>query len=156
MFQMPPPPLPLPASWVDRIFAKLALAYGAEVARKWEGLNMDDVKSDWAQELGGLSGESIAHALQHLPPDRPLTAMAFRALSLGAPLPKVAKLPAPVADPAVMRKALGSIERAPGFDPKSWAHRLKAREERGDRLTQFQRQEWREALADRQPAEAGA
>ncbi len=38
----------------------------------------------------------------------------------------------------------------------SWAHRLKAREERGDRLTQFQRQEWREALADRQPAEAGA
>ncbi len=140
------PPPPLPSAWVDRIFAKLTVAYGAEFLRRWEGLDMAVVKAEWGVELGGVSGEAIAHALQHLPQDRSPTVMAFRALARSAPLPSAAALPAPASNPEVMREALRGVRTAPDIDARRWARGLRAREAAGDRLTRYQRAAWREAL----------
>ena len=40
---------------------------------------------------------------------------------------------------------------APNSNPKAWAYALKAREQRGDRLSLLQRKAWREAIEPRDP-----
>jgi hypothetical protein len=55
-------------------------------------------------------------------------------------------LPAPKADPAVVKAVMGAFKRAEGADQKAWAIKLKEREESGERLGRVQRQFWREAL----------
>ena len=46
--------MPLPPAWLDRLFAKLTVAYGAEFLRKWEGVPIEDVKAEWADVLDGF------------------------------------------------------------------------------------------------------
>jgi hypothetical protein len=47
---------PLPSEWVDRLFSRIAVRYGADWLRMWEGLDMAAVKADWAETLAGLAG----------------------------------------------------------------------------------------------------
>ncbi len=77
----------LPDSWVDSLFARLAVRYGSAWAAKWEGLDMAAVRADWASELAVFAGwpEAIAYGLQHLPIDRPPTVTQFCALCRAAP-----------------------------------------------------------------------
>lgn len=79
----------LPLPWVDRIFEKLTLVYGSEFVNRWKsiGVPIEKVKEDWALELAGFHDQpdSIAHALQHLPPDRAPTALQFRDMCRKAP-----------------------------------------------------------------------
>ncbi len=86
----------LPAGWVDSLFARLQVRYGSAWTRMWEGVDLNAVKADWAEELAGLANapESIKHALAHLPIDRPPNVGQFRALCIAAPSKFVA-LPAP-------------------------------------------------------------
>lgn len=140
----------LPALWVDRLFAKLAVRYGVAFTRQYEGLDIAAVKEDWADVLAGFDGESIAYALRYLPAEKPPTAMQFRDLCRRAPRREDPALPAPKTEPSpeVMAKVKDvGKPRAEAFDPKGWAKRLKAREEAGDRLTKAQREMWRTALA---------
>ena len=69
---------------------------------------MADVKTDWAEVLGGFTQnlEAIAWALQHLPADRAPTALQFRELCLQAPRPALKALPEPKADPAVVDRVM--------------------------------------------------
>ena len=139
---------PLSSAWVDSLFARLAVRYGVDWVRKWEGVPMDAVKADWATELSGMSGESIKYALENLPQDRPpSTAAAFRALSANRPQYVQPQLAAPKADDAVVAsavaKALGPKNDA---DPKAWAWELRRKEMACVRLTPAQRSMWREAL----------
>ncbi len=87
----------LQTALVDMIFTKMTLVYGRDFLGRWEGLNLADVKTDWAHELGGFEPhpEAIAYALQNLTPGKPPTVLEFRAIALKAPLPQWQELPAP-------------------------------------------------------------
>lgn len=45
---------PLPAKWVDRIFAKLTLTDGRQFTDQYRNLDTDAVKTNWALELAGF------------------------------------------------------------------------------------------------------
>ena len=130
----------LPIAWVDRIFSKLTLAYGNQFLARWQGLDLDAVKCDWATELSGFENHptAIAFALQSLDPDKPPTVLMFRAIARRAPAVELPALPAPKADPqrvADELAKLGHIRDKVSSEltgMKDWAHRLKARHEAGD------------------------
>lgn len=132
-------PTALPVSWVERIFAKLTLAYGRDFLSRWEGVDLADVRADWAFELAGLHAhpEAIAYALQHLPPKAP-TVMEFLGIARRAPLPTMVALPAPVADPkrvaAAMAQLASARATAAAVNHKAWAKRIVARADAGDKV----------------------
>jgi hypothetical protein len=128
----------LPAAWVDRIFTKMALVYGRDFASRWEGLNLVDVKADWAHELDGYDKhpKAIAHALQNLP-SRPPTVLEFRALARAAPSDAALALGAPRANAvrvAAELEKLVPLRVAAGCDSLGWARRIVARHAAGDRV----------------------
>lgn len=139
---------PLPPAWVDSLFARLAVRYGQEWLRKWEGLDIAAVKADWAEELAPLAQnpDAIKHGLSNLP-ERAPSVTQFRAICNLRP-DIVKALPAPKADPERVREALAKLRptKTQADSPKGWAWRLKAREESGERLTKAQRDMWRGAL----------
>lgn len=101
--------------FVEKIFARLLVRYGAAWNRMWEGVEPDAVKADWARELAGLSGEAILHALENLPPDRPPTVGQFRALCINRPRAARYELPRPDPTPeekARVREALAKARAA--------------------------------------------
>lgn len=87
----------LPIRWIDKIFQKLAIAYGRDFMHKWEGIPEDEVKEDWAHTLSGFADhpEAIFYALHNLPDGKPPTAMEFRALCRNAPRENKVALPEP-------------------------------------------------------------
>lgn len=78
----------LPSNWIEPIFTKLTLIYGQQFLRRWQDLDLDAVKDDWAHELDGLdhSPKRIAYALQNLPPEKPPTVLEFRAIAWRMPV----------------------------------------------------------------------
>lgn len=98
---------------VDIIFTKLALLHGRDFTSKWEGLDMQDVKNDWAHELAGFEKrpDAIRYALQNLPP-KPPNVLEFRAIVLRAPEVSVRRLTAPSANPEIVRDALMAARAA--------------------------------------------
>jgi hypothetical protein len=149
--------MPLPDAWVDRLFERLALVYGRDFLSRWEGLDLRDVKADWARELSGWERQphAIRYALEHLPPDKPPTVLQFRAICNSRPEPELPRLPAPVSkpDPAVMRRVAAILRREKGGQNRSWAAMLRdveinhgGRFPNGALLTPTQREMWRKAL----------
>lgn len=49
--------------WIERLFAKFLAMYGERFSRMWANADIAEVKTTWAEKLGGFSGESLAHAL---------------------------------------------------------------------------------------------
>ncbi len=143
--------MPLPDSWVDALFSRLQVRYGAAWVRMWEGVDPIAVKADWAAELAGFSGnpDALKHALEHLPVDRPPTVLQFKALCIshqpsGVPIERW--IAADKASPEVVAAVVGAVRQARDSDPKAWAHRLRIREQNCDRLSKVQRDMWRAAL----------
>ena len=136
------------SEWVDRIFALCATRYGRPWASRWDGLDMDAVRADWARVLSGFDGrpEAIRYALENLP-EAPPTATEFRAICRRAPEPDVPRIQGPQASPEAVRAA-AERRTAPAEprDPKQWARDFRDAERRGERLTQYQRDSWRAAL----------
>lgn len=153
---------PLPSPWVDALFAKLSLAYGVAFQRQYDGLDPDAVKAEWASTLAPLRAnpKAIAYGLDNLAPDKPPTAMQFRAICNRRPDAPMVALPAPVAEPSPEVAAkVAEIARSAGvttvLDPLAWARRLKAREQADPGrhgLTRSQREMWRTALREESPA----
>lgn len=112
-------------SWVDRIFTKLSMTYGRDFLARWEGLELEDVKADWGDELGGLSPtpDRIRYALENLPLKAP-TVIEFRALAFSMPIVSMPALPAP--DPAGLKRIAETL--APAFGdmptPRQWMETL--------------------------------
>lgn len=137
----------LPPAWIDQLFARLSVRYGSAWTRLWEGIPMEAVREDWAQELAGFvrHPEALAYGLENLPPDRPPTVRQFGALCNRAPDKPAPQLPAPKASADVVIKAVAGISR--NFrDPMQWAHDLKERAEAGEIMTAAQRDMYRDAL----------
>ncbi len=87
----------LPSRWVDALFSKLTVTYGQEFLRKFEGLQMADVKADWAEALTGYqqNPNAIKYALANLPADKPPNILQFSDLCRRSPLPKRLAMEAP-------------------------------------------------------------
>jgi hypothetical protein len=102
--------VPLPASWVEALFAKLTVRYGVAFGQQYRDLDIGIVKADWADVLDGVQSDSIRYALQYLP-ERPPNAMSFRNLCRSAPATTAPALPAP-AEPADPARVQAAIERA--------------------------------------------
>ena len=97
----------LPSRWIDKIFEKLTLVYGQDFLRRWQDIDLELVKADWAHELAGYEAHpaAVAYALANLP-DRPPTVLEFRRIAMRAPAASAPRLQAPRADPALVREQL--------------------------------------------------
>lgn len=131
----------LPTPWVDRIFDKLTLIYGQAFLRRWQDIDLNAVKSDWAHELAGFAQHprAIAFALENLPIDKPPTVLEFRAMARRVPAAEVPRLEAPPADPERVAKELAKLapmrqQMAPTVDRLAWAKRIQAKHLAGEKL----------------------
>lgn len=79
----------LPLEWVERVFRRMASAYGSLFADRWRGVNLVDVKRDWAEQLGAFTGEELRRGLDNLPTFPP-TLPEFKALCRPKPHPEAA------------------------------------------------------------------
>lgn len=131
----------LPMDWVEMIFTKLTLTYGRDFLSRWEGVDLAEVKADWARELGGflLHPDAISYALGHLP-NKPPTALEFRDIARLSPAKALPRLEAPRADERVVAEQLAKQLKlkealAPHADGKQWARALIARYHLGERIS---------------------
>ena len=141
----------LPELWMDRIWQRLTVRYGQAFLGRWAGVDLADVKADWAEQLAGFTSrpDCIKYALENLPDDKPPTVAVFKALCNAMPEPNVLKLSAPrSAPPAEVIQAIKTVFK-PG-DAKAWAYCLQGREAAGEKLSSIQRRFWREALGVQQ------
>lgn len=149
----------LPTKWVEALFTKLQLAYGRDFIGRWEGVDLNDVKTDWGHELAGFERhpEAIAYALANLPQKAP-TVMEFRAVCRKAPQPEVPRLEHAAAAPervAAELAKLAPLRRRAEIDRKDWARALIDRHAKGEMLKPIQLRFAREALGVK-PQEATA
>jgi len=100
---------------VEMIFTKLGLVYGRDFLSRWEGLDLVDVKNDWAHELAGVSVDSVRYALKNLPSMKAPTVLEFRNLTRNAPLPVFTRIEAPKANPDVVKAALEKARASLGM-----------------------------------------
>lgn len=128
----------LPNHWIDRIFEKLTLVYGQEFLNRWKGVPIDEVKMDWAHELGGLKEqpEAVTWALRHLPTERPPTVLQFREICRRAPDPERPRLSQPKADSLRVQTEIAKLRASlsasiVAANPTDWAHRILAEHEAG-------------------------
>jgi len=145
----------LPTEWIDKIFEKLTLTYGRDFLSRWEGLDENTVKSDWAHELASLhkTPACIAHALSRLP-ERPPTVIEFRRIARSLPDAPAAPV---VYDKAGMLRIQSELAKlAPKlqvkteFDGKQWARDIVARDLQGVRSkSSLPLKMARDALAER-------
>jgi len=106
----------LPSAWVEELFARLTLRYGAAFLRQWPDADIAVVKADWARVLGGLSPIAIRAGLDNLPDKPPLLAGQFRRLCLeclpGEERRLVVALPAPKVEiPQSVRERLQQLRK---------------------------------------------
>ena len=138
------------APWVERLFGRLLVRYGDSWTRKWEGIPMDAVKDDWAEQLAGIferNPQAVAYALENLP-EFPPNADQFVRLCTQQPSPVHQALPAPEAkpNPAFAAEVIRRIEESRKADPEYGlslgeicARRLEAKIARGEKLSYPQR-----------------
>ncbi|AFU45445.1 hypothetical protein C380_08715 [Acidovorax sp. KKS102] len=137
---------------IDAIFDKLAVRYGHEWLRQWDGVDMAFVKADWAEELSGYANnlEPLRYALRHLPERCPNVGQLKKIANL-CPPPVFKALPVPKADEAVVSAQVAKqLELkqalAPKADEKGWARALVTRSEAGEKIPPYSLQCARQAL----------
>lgn len=148
----------LPAAWTDRIFEKLTITYGRDFLSRWEGMDLNAVKSDWASELSGLfrHPSSIAWALDHLP-EKPPTVVQFRRIANEMPAQNAPRLEYDAAGQeriAVELAKLAPIVTPKAVDSRDWARRIVAKAESGGDVTRVVLAMARDALVNREVMEA--
>lgn len=138
---------------IDRLFERLALAYGVPFMAQYEGMSIGDVKTDWCEWLSpyGARLEAIGWALENLP-ERPVNAVQFRNLCRSAPAPATVLLPSPAPDPERMRAELEKLapllatKRSEPHDGRAWARAIVAADAAGQRLNMTRLRFARQAL----------
>jgi hypothetical protein len=134
----------LSSTAIDRIFSRLAAAYGKQFFELYAQVDPSDVKTAWCHELDVFSTPNgfkrIAWALDNLP-DRTPNLLQFRNLCRAAPAPDVPPLPMPEANPARMREELAKLGHVTGLKlhtttgAMDWAPRILARHAAGAKIT---------------------
>lgn len=127
---------------VDRLFTRLSATYGAAWDRSMGQAPITDVKTAWAHELQGFSGqlEAMAWALENLP-ERCPNVIEFRNLCRRAPATDTPRLPEPKADPERVREELqklGGMRQVIAAQPRAntaWADAIVCRAKAGERIS---------------------
>jgi hypothetical protein len=142
----------LPAAWVDRIFDKLSITYGRDFTGRYEGMDINAVKSDWAHELSGFfqHPSAISFVLSNLP-DRAPSVIDFRKIARLSPVPGTPRIEHSPAGKeriaAELARVAPALQAKAPVDSRDWARRIMARHEGGDkRLTRAQLDMARSAL----------
>ena len=139
----------LPIAWVEKIFQKLTLTFGRDFTNRWEGIPLEEVKADWAHELRGFhqNPQAIKRGIETCIGGKPPTVHEFKA-ACAKYVPDYKALPVAKADAEIVQNEISKsrvlINRSTGN--KDWAHRLKSRAEKGDKLSRYQIACYREAL----------
>lgn len=110
--------------FVKEIHSRLLVRYGSAWATKWAGVDQEAIEADWAEQLDGMSPESIRKALASLPPEFPPTAPAFRALGSIRHEAEPLKAIGYETDPAVAKKALDAMSVYGKPKPTEWMAQL--------------------------------
>jgi hypothetical protein len=145
------PTLPSKFDFVDKVFARMRVRYGADWVRKFECVSHDELKADWGQVLENLPSSAIEYGLENLPNRVPI-ATDFRSLcreSLRYDAPQL-EITNPKIEPerwAEIKKQIQRVLTTPP-DPKRPARELKAKEDVGEYLSIHQKRYWREVLKD--------
>jgi hypothetical protein len=148
--------MPLPTKAIDRLFERLMLTYGNEWTMKFEGIDMNGVKSMWAHELSSFADnlKILGWALENLPAKCP-NVIEFKQLCRQAPkgdtkLIDAPKASADIVDPEIKAMIQAVVRQTTpdqkGHDYKAWAKRLKARHDAGEKLEIFQIRSYKVAL----------
>ena len=141
---------------IERLFDRLSMTYGTEFKNKWNGIPLNEVKSQWSHELGIFSDNlnAIGWALQNLPARCP-NLIEFKSLCKQAPRTSTTALDAPKAPAEVVDRVLAEIaatalktpkDENGNVDHKRWAKKLKARHEKGEKLSLYQIKCYKTAL----------
>lgn len=152
----------LPASWVDRIFANLHGIYGTSFTSKYatgvdsRGIDsgLENAKATWAEDLAGFYDmpEAIAYGLRNVDAKFPPSSREFAALCRMAPKPTLPALPMPEVSEEQrqqnLNKLQGAMAKAPAYDFKHWAKKLKHEFLSGLNLTHVQVKSAAEALGE--------
>lgn len=126
----------------EYVLKNLAATYGAEWDRSMGTAPLSDVKTVWAEAIGGFTQSTdakraILWALDNLP-ERCPNAIQFRNLCRQAPAVVKTALEAPKADPARVAEAMARMaplmaaKPATRTDHKAWARRILERKDAGE------------------------
>lgn len=115
----------LPLQAIDRLFLRLGATYGRDFTGRYEGTEVNAVKSSWAHELSGYGNrlEAIAWALENLP-ERAPNVIEFRNLCTKAPEQSAPMLDRPKADPAIVAMVVKGIKPVDMPGRLDWAKRI--------------------------------
>lgn len=151
----------LPDSWVKAIFSKLTGRFGTSFTNKFaSGQALPDGTDSgianamgvWSEDLGGLEGEQIKYALQHMDAKFPPSSLEFLEIARRAPKMIPPALPAPEIPAAKLEAHIATVEKAMhkggGYDYKGWAKKLRAEYLSGARLYLIQISMASEALGE--------
>lgn len=130
--------MPMRSDWIDALFDRLTVRYGALFTRQYDGIDIGAVKADWADMLGGLSGAALRYGLANLA-QLPPNAMQFRDICVRAPVEFPAAIEAPRADPAVVAAVRAGITMEQAEPPAAVASRNIVRASETRPLTAGQR-----------------
>jgi len=139
--------------WIERIFARLLVRYGTPFLRKWDGLDLDLVKADWARRLAPYADNAAAliYGLDHLPEFPPTVDQFAEICRRGPKRPQPKQLQAPLAAAETRTKILAQVQAAikPLAATGQWPRdtelqRLLDRQASGQRMTQYHRDRLRE------------
>ncbi len=137
---------PLPDNWIDALFARLTGLYGNRFSNMWANIDVKLIRQTWAQELAGVKPSAIKYALDHLPEDFPPTVLQFRKICIAQPEQAPALTNSAPINPAIRMAVVAGLSSHAAGGPRDWAHRLKARDEAGDRLNGNQVRCYKNAL----------
>lgn len=55
---------PLPSTWIDALFTRFEGMYGKSFHSKWDGMDIENIKRVWAEDLGEFGSDTLKAALQ--------------------------------------------------------------------------------------------
>ena len=150
--------------WIERILERLTGIYGRDFTYKWEGLDPDDMKHEWAETLGGFHADDVAAALkscraQPKPPNLPEFAAMCRqnmntrtSVNLPPLTPTEKAAAAKVADKVAREYKQEDENKGYTFNGvlithyKQWAVELMKREANNEQIPVVSMEAWREVL----------
>lgn len=74
----------IPREWIDSLFKRMLVRYGNKFVEMWRGIDMEDVKREWASEMGKLNAAEMKAGVsaldsQEWPPTLPMFLQLCRA-----------------------------------------------------------------------------
>mgnify|MGYP006935489954 CR=1 FL=1 len=131
--------------WIERLFSRLAALYGAAFGRQWDGTNIADVKSVWAEKLGGFTASQIGAALKgcddrQYPPNLPEFIDLCRQAAKRDDKPMAIEAPQLSVEERMdrARQLEAAASKPATYDYRAWCKELKRRYLSGDDLLPIQ------------------